>query len=251
MSINKFFVKNRSDHQRSSIALKFRRRQTRAGLFIYPATLVKYMRGCTSLEQKKLLKKLLSTSNSATLQTSPGTTDLLDRDHSTLSDAVKQNIPPISSYSCRNSTVPYLVSLSFALFWIEAKNLSKVFSSCQVVLNIRPSQSSDIQPRCHSRCDALVHRLKHWMTQVAETSEATSFALYFSGSCASLATPLFTFLHWRHGRGICVSRQWRKHFLRIPGFVNSLRGDMPLMIMVGSPVNTAFSSDGRRIVSDP
>jgi hypothetical protein len=82
------------------------------------------MRGCTSLEQKKLL----STSNSATLQTSPGTTDLLDRDHSTLSDAVKQNIPPISSYSCRNSTVPYLVSLSFALFWIEAKNLSKVFS---------------------------------------------------------------------------------------------------------------------------
>jgi len=49
-----------------------------AGLFIYAATLVKYLGDHTPPEQKKLLKKLLSASNSATSQILPGATDLLD-----------------------------------------------------------------------------------------------------------------------------------------------------------------------------
>ena len=49
------------------------------GLFIYAATVVKYLGDHTPLEQKKLLNKLLSTSNSATSQTLLGATDLLDK----------------------------------------------------------------------------------------------------------------------------------------------------------------------------
>jgi hypothetical protein len=50
-----------------------------AGLFIYAATVVKYLGGHTRQEQKKLLKKLLlSTSKSTTSQTPPVATDLLD-----------------------------------------------------------------------------------------------------------------------------------------------------------------------------
>ena len=49
-----------------------------AGLFIYAATVVKYLGDHTPPEQKKLLKRLLSTSTPATSRTSPGATDLLD-----------------------------------------------------------------------------------------------------------------------------------------------------------------------------
>ena len=49
-----------------------------AGLFIYAATVVKYLGDHTPPEQKKLLKRLLSTSTSAPSQTLPGATDLLD-----------------------------------------------------------------------------------------------------------------------------------------------------------------------------
>ena len=50
-----------------------------AGLFIYAATVVKHLGGHTPLEQKNLLKKLLSAPNSTrTLQTSPRATALLD-----------------------------------------------------------------------------------------------------------------------------------------------------------------------------
>lgn len=49
-----------------------------AGLFIYAATVIKYLGKHQPQEQKKLLKKLLSVSNSTTSQMLPGVTALLD-----------------------------------------------------------------------------------------------------------------------------------------------------------------------------
>ena len=75
---------------------------------------------------------------------------ILDRDYSTLLDAVKTNIPPVLSYSCRNwgyhlsSTAsmtpdPLHIHLSDfleirALFWIEAMNLLGLRGHCEPIL---------------------------------------------------------------------------------------------------------------------
>ena len=86
----------------------------------------------------------------------------LDRDNSTLPDAVKQNIPPILSYSCRNwdhhvssvasansnalcETLSNFLQLR-VLFWIEAMNL----------LNSR------------GLCDQMLKRVRKWVTNVSD-----------------------------------------------------------------------------------
>jgi len=76
----------------------------------------------------------------------------LDANNSTLADAVKTNIPPVLSYSCRNwgyhlsssaSTTPdhlhdtlsYFLEIR-ALFWIEAMNLLGLRGRCEPILRI-------------------------------------------------------------------------------------------------------------------
>jgi hypothetical protein len=75
---------------------------------------------------------------------------ILDRDNATLSEAIKQNIPPILSYSCRNwdyhllaatstdSDAPYQILSEFlelrVLFWIEAMNLLGSRGLCDPML---------------------------------------------------------------------------------------------------------------------
>jgi hypothetical protein len=75
---------------------------------------------------------------------------LLDRDNSALPDAVKQNIPPVLSYSCRHwdhhlsavastdsdtlrRTLSEFLELR-VLFWIEAMNLLKLRGRCDPML---------------------------------------------------------------------------------------------------------------------
>jgi len=77
---------------------------------------------------------------------------MLDADNSTLADAVKTNIPPVLSYSCRNwgyhlsstaSTIPNHLHDTLsdfleirALFWIEAMNLLGLRGRCEPILRI-------------------------------------------------------------------------------------------------------------------
>ncbi|KDR81250.1 hypothetical protein GALMADRAFT_1124665 [Galerina marginata CBS 339.88] len=176
---------------------------------------------------------------------------LLDRDNSGLRDAVKQNIPPVLSYSCRNwdyhlsavstidsdalrNTLSNFLELR-VLFWIEAMNL----------LGFR------------GLCDRMLQRARRWVPDddlvlKEDFAETASFALYFSGSGAALSTPhLYISALTTWSRNLRPCREWRRHFSGIPVFANALQNDKPLMTLgVGSPVYAvAFSSDDRLIVS--
>ncbi|KDR73111.1 hypothetical protein GALMADRAFT_125121 [Galerina marginata CBS 339.88] len=176
---------------------------------------------------------------------------LLDRDNSALPYAVKQNIPPVLSYSCRNwdyhvSAVALTDSHELraalsrflqlrVLFWIEAMNL----------LGSR------------SLCEKMLRRARNWITKDdlalgEDFAEAASFALYFSGSEAALSTPhLYISVLATWPCDFELIRGWRSHFPGIPGFTRGLqRGRQLMSLEMESPVYAvAFSSDDRRIIS--
>ncbi|KAF9471000.1 hypothetical protein BDN70DRAFT_939263, partial [Pholiota conissans] len=171
---------------------------------------------------------------------------LLDHDNAALPDAIKQNISSVLIYTCHNWV--YHLSLADSnqladtltnflklpvLFWIEAMNLMGSRGLCEymlrgarkVVMNNTPLE--------------------------VEFAEAASFALYFSGSAASLSTPhlyISSLATWHMTSGL--SRGWKTHFPRIPKFVHSAGGAALMTITTASPVNTiALSSNGKYLVS--
>ncbi|KAF9471319.1 hypothetical protein BDN70DRAFT_977049 [Pholiota conissans] len=171
---------------------------------------------------------------------------LLDRDNIALPDTIKQNISPALRYTCHNWV--YHLSLADSnelanilsnflklpvLFWIEAMNLMGSRGLCEymlrgarkVVVNNTPLEE--------------------------EFAEAASFALYFSGSAASLSTPhlyISSLATWRTTSGL--SQGWKTRFPGIPRFVQSAGGAALMTITTASPVYTiALSSDGKYLVS--
>ncbi|KAF9472699.1 hypothetical protein BDN70DRAFT_900343 [Pholiota conissans] len=171
---------------------------------------------------------------------------LLDCDNAALPDAIKQNISPVMRYTCHNWV--YHLSLADSnkladtltnflklpvLFWIEVMNLMGSRGLCEymlrgarkVVINNTPLEE--------------------------EFAEAASFALYFSGSAASLSTPhlyISSLATWRKTSGL--SWGWKTHFPGIPKFVHSAGGAALMTITTESPASTiTLSSDGKYLVS--
>ncbi|KDR79298.1 hypothetical protein GALMADRAFT_1363458 [Galerina marginata CBS 339.88] len=180
---------------------------------------------------------------------------IFDRDNHALAGAIKQNISPVLSYSCRNwdhhlsatkSTLsdPLHETLSeflqlCVLFWIEAMNLLQVRGHCYPMLQV--AHEWVIKSEASSN-----------LPLVKNLAEAGSFALYFSGSSVCLSTPhlyISTLATWP--RKLNPSLGWKSHFPRIPKFVNALIGGTLLSTFnAGSEVNAvAFSGDGSHIVS--
>ncbi|KAF9470094.1 hypothetical protein BDN70DRAFT_77008, partial [Pholiota conissans] len=171
---------------------------------------------------------------------------LLDCDNAALPDAIKQNISLVLRYTCHNwvyhlslansnklaNTMTNFLKLP-VLFWIEAMNLMGSRGLCEymlrgarkVVMNNTPLEEA--------------------------FAEAASFALYFSGSAASLSTPhlyISSLATWRKTSGL--SWGWKTHFPGIPKFVHSAGGAALMTITTASPVYTiALSSDGKYLVS--
>ncbi|KAF9471298.1 hypothetical protein BDN70DRAFT_939054 [Pholiota conissans] len=177
------------------------------------------------------------------------TSFILDQDNPALPDAVKENIPPVLRYSCRNweyhivttdskelaNTLLKFLELP-VLFWIEAMNL----------MNLR------------SMCERMLRNTHNWITNGNDNSslgedlsEAASFALHFSGSGAALSTPhlyISALATWRANSGL--SQEWRNHFTGIPKFVHCFGGRTLMTIAVQSQVHAiACSSDNKHIVS--
>ncbi|KAJ2922047.1 hypothetical protein H1R20_g15048, partial [Candolleomyces eurysporus] len=176
---------------------------------------------------------------------------LFDSNNPALPSEVKRNIPSTLSYACRNwshhlsataSTTedPLVVTLlDFldlrVLFWIEAMNLLG----------------------CRGLCDPMLQTTRKWIAKddpevARQLTEAASFAIYFSGSPASLSTPhlyISALATWPQDDN--PFKKWRTHFPRIPGFTNASRSGLLLMVLaVDSCVNAiAFSNEGTRIVS--
>ncbi|KAG6807986.1 hypothetical protein H0H93_000734, partial [Arthromyces matolae] len=81
---------------------------------------------------------------------------------------------------------------------------------------------------------------------------AARFAVYFSGSAASLSTPhlyISALATWPSNQEPC--RSWKTHFPGIPAFANATGNEMSLMTIQTefAVISVAFSSDGSRIVS--
>ncbi|PPQ95166.1 hypothetical protein CVT25_013300, partial [Psilocybe cyanescens] len=177
---------------------------------------------------------------------------MLDVDNPGLAAAVKENIPLVLSYSCRNwsyhlsaaaPTIPDGLHDSIsdflqlrALFWIEAMNLLGLRGLCN--------------PMLRTAYDWVIS--SEGSVSLAENlSEARSFALYFSGSGASSSTPhlyISALATWPRNLEPC--RGWKAHFPRIPGFTGaSLGGTLLMTLNVNSLVNAvAVSPNGKQIV---
>ncbi|KAF9471633.1 WD40 repeat-like protein [Pholiota conissans] len=171
---------------------------------------------------------------------------VLDRDNTALPDAIKQNISPVLRYTCHNWV--YHLSLADSneladtltnflklpvLFWIEAMNLMGSRRLCEYMLRG-------------------AHKVVMNNTSLEEAfTEAASFALYFSGSAASLSMPhlyISSLATWRTTSGL--SQGWKTRFPGIPKFVHSAGGAALMTITTESPASTiALSSDGKYIVS--
>ncbi|KAG6834273.1 hypothetical protein H0H93_010738, partial [Arthromyces matolae] len=171
---------------------------------------------------------------------------IFNKDNPALVTMVEQRISPTLGYSCQHWHYHLLLSMSnslesvlkeflqlHALFWIEAMNLMGLDGLCEVML--QTASKAGIQ-------SALANHF----------AEAARFALYFSGSAASLSTPhlyISALATWPSNQEPC--RTWRSHFPRIPAFENVAGNEMSLMtIQTKSGVTSvAFSSDGSHIIS--
>ncbi|KAF9479502.1 hypothetical protein BDN70DRAFT_687374, partial [Pholiota conissans] len=171
---------------------------------------------------------------------------LLDHDNAALPDAIKQNISPVLRYTCHNwvyhliladsnelaDTLTHFLKLP-VLFWIEAMNLMGSRGLSEYMLRGARKVFENNTPL------------------EEEFAEAASFALYFSGSAASLSTPhlyISSLATWRKTSGL--SQGWKTRFPGIPKFVHSAGGAPLMTITTASPVNTiALSSDGKYLVS--
>ncbi|KAF9472118.1 WD40 repeat-like protein, partial [Pholiota conissans] len=171
---------------------------------------------------------------------------VLDRDNAALPDAIKQNISPVLRYTCHNwfyhfsftdsnklaDTLANFLKLP-VLFWIESMNLMGSRGLCEYML------------RGTRKVVMNNTSLEEAFTEVA------SFALYFSGSAASLSTPhlyISSLATWRTISAL--SQGWKTHFPGVPSFVHSAAGAALMTITTESPVSsTALSSNGKYIVS--
>ncbi|KAG6834137.1 hypothetical protein H0H93_011607, partial [Arthromyces matolae] len=173
---------------------------------------------------------------------------VFNNDNPALLDMVQQKISPILKYSCQHWDHHLLLSMSnslgdvleeflqlHVLFWIEAMNLMGVDSLCDGML--RRASTRGTQKK-----SALANHF----------AEAARFALYFSGSGASLSTPhlyISALATWPSNQEPC--RTWKTHFPGIPAFADAIGNEMSLMSIHTESVVTsvAFSSDDSHIVS--
>ncbi|KAH9480078.1 hypothetical protein JR316_0006675 [Psilocybe cubensis] len=178
-----------------------------------------------------------------------------DEEVGTIKAEIERNIPPSLRYACRHwdhhlcSTVPITSSEPLnqtlscflklkALFWIEAMNLLGFRGHCYPMLQAARDWTATL-----SDTSALLSR--HF-------AEAAYFAVYFSGSPASLSTPhlyISSLATWPRSLHPCGN--WKAHFPRIPRFRNALQGGTTVMSFLtnGEVISVAISADDTHIVA--